>query len=163
MPRDYKIFYGENISDEVSDHVERLLKDIYDLQFRSVGIRLPRKESWDSIMNAYDGKVLMDNVISDSISFFLWLIQPPLFSDSSISFGYAEPLKGAVVSTSRMATRTLVAKEVAYYVGLVLGLKNCPESCLMNESEDFETLIQKPSTLCNSCSPKFKRLKIRYM
>ena len=33
----------------------------------------------------------------------------------------------------------------------------------MKETESFEVLIQKPSTLCNTCAVKFQRVKMRYM
>ncbi len=163
MPRDFKIFYGEKVPDEISDHIEWHLKDIYGIQFRSVGLRLPSKTAWDSEHNSFNAKRLVENLNSDSITFCLWLITDPIITDGESAYGYAEPLKGSVVSSMKMATRTLVAKEVVYFVGIVLGLKSCKENCVMNESESFEKLVQKPSTLCNSCKARFQRLKFRYM
>jgi len=163
LPRDFKIYYCEKISDEISEHVERVLKEIFALNFRNVGVRIPRHNAFDEVMNAYDVNILMRNALNDGISFFLWLIDDSLKLDNEKVFGYAEPLKGAIVSQAKMATKTLVAKEVAYFVGIVLGLKPCQNECLMATAHDFEELIKKPSTFCDSCSLQYKRLKIRYI
>ncbi len=163
MPREYKIYYCEKVTDEVSEHVERMLKDVFDIQFRSVGVRIPRQNAWDVNVKAFNAKTLLNNVLRDGITYFLWLIEEPLAADDKHVFGYAESSKGSIVSTSKMATRTLAAKEVAYQVGLVLGLNACREDCVMRYSDNFETLIKKSSTFCNTCRIKFNRLKVRYM
>jgi len=151
------------VTDEISDHVERHLDDIFDIQFRSVGIRLPSRTAWDSANNAYDAQVLIRNLDSDSLNFCMWLITSPIVVDGKSVYGYAEPLKGAIISTIKMATRTLIAKEVAHFVGIVLGLSKCTNNCVMAETESFEKLVQKSSVLCNSCKIRFQKLKIRYM
>ncbi|MFW9853398.1 MAG: hypothetical protein ACFFDS_10670, partial [Candidatus Thorarchaeota archaeon] len=97
----------------MSEHVERMLKDVFDIHFRSVGVRIPRQNAWDVDVKAFDSKMLLNNVINDGITYFLWLIEDPLAVDNKPVFGYAEASKGAIVSTSKMATRTLAAKEVA--------------------------------------------------
>ncbi len=163
MPREYKIYYCEKVPDEVSEHVERMLKDVFDIQFRSVGVRIPRQNAWDVNDKAFNAKTLLNNVLRDGITYFLWLIEEPLAVDNKSVFGYAESSKGAVVSTSKMATRTLAAKEVAFQVGIALGLNACREDCVMTFSDNFETLIKKSSTLCNICRIKFDRLKVRYL
>ena len=147
----------------MSEHVERMLRDVFDIHFRSVGVRIPRQNAWDVNVKAFNAKTLLDNVLRDGITYFLWLIEEPLAVDYKHVFGYAESSKGAIVSTSKMATRTLAAKEVTYQVGLVLGLKACREDCVMRYSDNFETLIKKSSTFCNTCRIKFNRLKVRYM
>lgn len=162
MPRDFKIFYGENIPDEITDHVQKMLQDLFGLQFRIVGIRIPRKNTWIDAHNAYDARILLNNVVSDGLTFILWLIEPPLILDNEKVFGFAETIKGAIVSISKMSTRTLAAKEAAFQVGIVLGLKECKHECLMASAKSFEDLIRKPSTLCNTCNLKYQRLKIRY-
>lgn len=163
LPRDFKIYYCERIADEVSEHIERFLSDIYQMQFRSVGVRIPRQVAWNTEKNAYDAQLLLNNAQSEGLTFFLWLIEKSLIVNNEYVFGYGETIKGTIVSTARMATRTLTAKEVAFHVGIVLGLKPCNEECLMKETESFEVLIQKPSTLCNTCAVKFQRVKMRYM
>ncbi len=163
MPRDFKIYYCETISDEVSEHVERFLSDTYQMQFRSVGVRIPRQTAWNTERNAFDAQLLLNNAQSEGLSFFLWLIEQALIVDNKYVFGYGEIIKGTIVSTARMATRTLTAKEVAFHVGIVLGLKPCDGDCLMKETDSFEALIQKPSTLCNTCTAKFQRVKMRYL
>lgn len=163
MPRDFKIYYCERISDELAEHVEHFLSDIFQMRFRSVGVRIPRQVAWNSEKNAFDANILLENAKSEGLSFFLWLVEKSLVVDNKYVYGYAETIKGTIVSTSRMATRTLVAKEVAFHVGRALGLQPCKASCLMRETESFEVLIQKPSTLCNSCTAKFQRVKMRYI
>ncbi len=163
MPRDFKIYYCEKIADEVSEHVERFLSDIYQMQFRSVGVRIPRQVAWNTERNAFDAQLLLNNAQSEGLSFFLWLIEQSLIVNTEYVFGYGETIKGTIVSTARMATRTLIAKEVAFHVGIVLGLKPCVEECLMKRTDSFEVLIQKPSTLCNICASKFQKLKMRYI
>ena len=163
MPRDFKLFYGEKVPDEISDHVERHLNDLYGINFRSVGVRIPSKSAWDTDCNCYDAKRLVQYLKSDSITFCMWLISQPIVVDKKSVYGYAEPLIGAVVSTTRMATRTLIAKEAAYFVGIVLGLTSCSNDCIMHEPDNFEELVQKSSELCNSCKIRFQKLKIRYM
>ncbi len=163
MPKDFKIYYCEKIADEISEHVENVLRDLYDLQFRSVGVHIPRVNAWDDLTNAYDVRNLLDQMVAERLSFFLWLITVPISLDQKSVFGYAEPLKGSVVSSAKMATRTLVAKAAAYFVGIVLGLSACRNECIMHSAESFEVLINKPSTLCSTCSAKYNRLKLRYM
>ena len=163
MPRDFKLFYGEKVPDEISEHVERHLNDLYDISFRSVGLRLPSKTAWDNQSNSFDAQGLIRNLNSDSLTFCMWLISQPIVVDSKSVYGYAEPLKGAIVSTTKMATRTLIAKEAAYFVGIVLGLNSCSNDCIMSEPDSFEKLVQKSSELCNSCKIRFQKLKIRYM
>ena len=162
MPRDFKIYYGENIPDEITDHVQIMLQDLFGLQFRIVGIRIPRKNAWNDTQKAYDARILLNNVVSDGLTFFLWLIEPSLILDGEKVFGFAETIKGAIISISKMSTRTLVAKEAAYQVGIVLGLKGCRSECLMLSAKSFEELIRKPSNLCKTCELKYQRLKIRY-
>ena len=162
MPRDFKIFYGENVPDEISEHVQKMLQDLYGLQFRMVGVRLPGKNAWNESARAYEAKSLLNDAIGDGITFFLWIIEPPLVVDNVKVFGYAEPIKGTIYSISKMSTRTLASKEAAFQVGLVLGLKECKNECLMSSADSFETLIQKPSNLCTSCNIQYSRLKIRY-
>ncbi|NPD88283.1 MAG: hypothetical protein HGN29_06150 [Asgard group archaeon] len=163
MPKDFKIYYCEKITDEISEHVENVLRDLFGLQFRSVGVHIPRVNAWDDHSNAYDARNLLEQMVAERLSFFLWLITVPISLDQKSIFGYAEPLKGTIVSTSKMATRTLVAKEAAYFVGIVLGLSSCRNECLMQSAENFEVLINKPSTLCSTCNAKYNRLKLRYM
>ncbi len=162
MPRDFKIYFGENIPDEITDHVQKMLQDLFGLQFRIVGIRIPRKNSWNDSQKAYDSRILLNTAVSSGLTFFLWLIEPQLILDNEKIFGFAEAIKGAIVSIAKMSTRTLVAKEAAYQVGKVLGLKECKAECLMISAKSFEDLIRKPSTLCKTCDLKYKRLKIRY-
>ena len=163
MPRDFKIFYNENVPDDIVDHVEMLLRDIYSLSFRIVGVRIPRQDCWDDSKHSFDAKALLRNMGRDSTTFFTWLIDKPLIVNQENVYGYGETLKGSIVTTSKLATKTLIAKEVAFHVGTVLGLKKCSEDCLMSVSENFERLIHKPSILCNLCKMKYQRLKIRYM
>lgn len=163
MPKDFKIYYCEKIADEISEHVENVLRDLFDLQFRSVGVHIPRVNAWDDLSNAYDVRNLLDQMVAESLSFFLWLITVPISLDKESIFGYAEPLIGSVVSSAKMATRTLVAKAAAYFVGIVLGLSSCRNECIMHYAESFEVLINKPSTLCSTCNAKYNRLKLRYM
>lgn len=163
MPRDFKIFHSENVPDDIVDHVEMLLKDIYGIAFRIVGVRIPRQNCWDVSKHSYDVKALLNDMNNDGTTFFTWVLEKPLMLNQENVYGYGEPIKGALVTTSKLATKTLIAKEVAFHVGTVLGLKNCSDECLMSVSENFERLIHKPSMLCKMCQMKFQRLKIRYM
>ncbi|MHA1198813.1 MAG: hypothetical protein ACTSQF_05600 [Candidatus Heimdallarchaeaceae archaeon] len=149
--------------DEISEHVERHLNDVFGISFRSVGLRLPSKTAWDSASNAFDAQGLIRNLNSDSLTFCMWLIAHPIVVEGKSAYGYAEPLKGAIISSTKMATRTLVAKEVVYFVGIALGLVNCKNDCVMDETDSFEKLVQKPSVLCKSCNMRFQKLKFRYM
>ncbi len=163
MLRDFKIYHSENVPDDVVDHVEILLKDIFDLSFRIVGVRIPRQDCWNDSKHSFDAKVLLSNMRRDNLSYFTLLIDKPLIVDQNNVYGYAESLKGSIVTTSKLATKTLIAKEVAFHVGRVLGLKRCSENCIMRETENFEMLIHKPSLLCKTCQIRYQRLKIRYV
>ena len=147
----------------MSEHIVNVLRDLYEIQFRSVGVRIPSVNAWEDRTMAYDARILLSNMKSDRLSFFLWLISVPLAKDDKNVYGYAEKLNGAIVSTAKMATRTLVAKEVAFQVGIVLGLSPCRNDCIMKEADNFEILINKPSTFCPTCIGKFNRLKLRYV
>ena len=162
MPRDFKIFHSENVPDDVVDHVEMLLKDTYGLPIRIVGVRIPNRNCWDDSKHSFDAKGLLQNMGGDGTTFFTWLLDSPLIVNQENVYGYGEPIKGSIVTSSKLATKTLIAKEVAFHVGIVLGLKVCINDCLMKPAENFETLIHKPSMLCKRCQALYQRLKIRY-
>lgn len=162
MAREFKIYHSENVPDDIIDHVERLLSDTFGLSFRIVGVRIPRQNCWDHSKHSFDAEALVSNMGRDSITYFTWIIDKPLIVNQKNVYGHAEPSKGSIVTTSKLATKTLIAKEVAFHVGKVLGLKPCLENCLMRESENFERLIHKPSILCKICKIRYQRLKIRY-
>lgn len=132
------------------------------MNFRIVGVRLPHHNAWHDMSNSYDAPMILQNIINEGSTFFLWIVEAPISLEGKHVYGYSELRKGSIVSISKLQRQQLAFKEAAYQLGFMIGLSDCVTDCLMNKTTDFGHLIEKASTLCQSCEAKFRRLKIRY-
>jgi len=106
--------------------------------------------------------MILQNIINEGSTFFLWIVEVPISLEGKIVYGYSELHRGAIVSVSKLQIQLLAFKEAAYQFGFMIGLNDCVTDCLMNKTTNIGHLIEKASTLCQSCEAKFRRLKIRY-
>ena len=162
MPKDFKIYLTENISDELIEKTFERLHQVFTIRFRIVGIRIPPTHAWKQEFQGFDARVLLDSVLRDGFTFFIWMVEYPIYIEDTKVFGYAEPLKGGIASIHELTYPTLITKVVAHYVGRILGLVPCQNDCLMKEPQDLHTLIQQSNNLCPSCSARFRRLQVRF-
>lgn len=82
----------------------------------------------------------------------LWLVPGDLYARGmNFVFGLAVAGRGAVVSTARMPTASMLAKEAVHEAGHVLGLEHCAHACVMRFSNDLADALRKPSTFCARC------------
>ena len=162
LPRDFKIYYSENVDDSYIDSVINKLKEVYGLNFRIVGLRIPRHEAKGVLEGTYDGRKLLQNMLLDGISLFLWIIDAPISVEGNLVYGYAKALKGAIITTNAIEYPALVAKLAIHYVGVIIGLTHCNNKCVMRNIDCFQELIDLPSTLCQTCTLRYRKIKYRF-
>ena len=162
LPRDFKIYFSEKVDDAYIDASLEKLKEIYGLNFRVVGLRIPRHNLQGLIKGAYDGRKLLEDMLSEGLSLFLWIIEQPISVETNLTYGYAEPLKGAIITTNSIEYPMLVAKLAIHYVGIIIGLMECSNECVMNRIYSFQELINLPSNLCNTCTLRYKKIRYRF-
>ncbi len=163
MPFYFKIYTCEKVPDEMLNYVVDNIKRVYYMNFRIVGVRLPHYNAWHDMSNSYDSPMILQNIINEGSTFFLWIVEVPISLEGKVVYGYAELRKGSIVSISKLQRQQLAFKEAAYQFGFMIGLSDCSKDCLMNKTTNFGHLIEKASTLCQDCEVKFRRLKIRYV
>lgn len=139
------------------------LNQTFDIRFRLVGVRIPPKETWLEKYQGYEARLLLNTVLRNGMTFFVWLVEHKILLEYKRIFGYAEPLKGGIASSAELTSDSLVAKVVAHYVGKVLGLTPCENDCLMKEASNLSSLINQSHNLCNACRVRFSRLKMRFI
>ncbi|HVQ01245.1 MAG TPA: peptidase, partial [Candidatus Thermoplasmatota archaeon] len=67
------------------------------------------------------------------------------------------PFRGALLSLYRLPTTDLKEKEAIHEVGHVMGLKHCPNRCVMRFSNSLGEAQRKPLTLCERCKQTLTR------
>jgi len=88
----------------------------------------------------------------------IWVVDGDIYYDHlTFVMGLAMYHLAGVVSTFRLESAEMVAKECAHEAGHVLGLDHCKDDCVMRFSSSIEDALQKPATLCARCRAIFNR------
>ncbi|HVQ01471.1 MAG TPA: hypothetical protein VMT57_08155, partial [Candidatus Thermoplasmatota archaeon] len=139
-PRPLEIF-SIRISDEDLQLITASLRRTYgDLLRISIGgtLALPM-QAYNPSRDQYDAEVLLDYLLTvKHKELTLWVIPEDLYArDMNFLFGLASPFRGALLSLYRLPTTDLKEKEAIHEVGHVMGLKHCPNRCVMRFSNSL--------------------------
>lgn len=156
---DLKIFYSSEIKN-IKD-LSKALSDVYKdfLNIKKVGkLNLP-KEAYNINRKQYNAEELLDTLPDDkNKALLLWIIHKDIFaSRMNFIFGLAKYLDKAVVSTYRLTSEKMIAKESIHEVGHMTGLSHCDNDCVMQFSNSLREAKKKPAVLCNKCKVKLNK------
>ena len=164
MKKTIMLYWQEECSHAVLP-AHKALTDFFPLTVISAGVKEPDFRSFDTARGQYDALYLLREIaLADrggkDVILVLWLIA------EDISFPGYDYLHGAakgnsaVVSTARTGFGENLRKEVCHEAGHMLGLKHCPNPCVMNTSPDQRRLDNKPMIFCGECSIQFLKTEL---
>ena len=104
-----------------------------------------------------DGDYLLDQLhAAHGPGLALWLVSDDTYHDGlNFVFGLAVD-REAVVSTYRLDSEELAAKEAIHEIGHLLGLAHCRQTCVMRFSNSLVEAKHKPKTLCTRCRQQLR-------
>lgn len=135
---------------------KRHLSEVARMLWRTYGMEAADGGTWPDALGPADGVDLL-------LEMGRRLPRPALLlTDVDISFGdswvmgLAHDHGTCLVSSYRIGTTGMMAKESVHEVGHLLGLGHCPRECVMHFSRTVAHAIDKPTALCHSCKSKLK-------
>jgi archaemetzincin len=154
----FDLFYTAD-SEEFKGIVSEKLKEVFGVDTRDAGAMAPYEGAYDIRRKQYDSHVLLDYLLRVMRSEnALWVLDQDIFYDNmNFVMGLAMFHMGAVVSTYRLDSAEMVAKESIHEVGHVLGLQHCRNECVMQFSNSIEAAQKKPSVPCAHCKGLLNR------
>jgi len=153
-----EIFY-ENFRSDVFRTLQKALERTYPLRV-VLGEELePPESARDEERNQYDASILLDLLSKRrKADLVLWIVDCDIFIiGMNFVFGVAYE-REAVLSTYRLPSLEMIAKEAIHEVGHLLGLDHCSNNCVMRFSNTFAEAMIKPSELCEACRRKIDEL-----
>ena len=161
MGMDIDLFYVDGCA-RFKDVVSRRLGRTFGLDVRDAGALPVYVNAWSGRRLQYDAYVLLDHLVRHMRSrTALWMVDEDIFCENvNFVFGLAMFHVSAVVSTFRLDTQAMVIKEAVHETGHVMGLQHCKNRCVMRFSNTYEDALQKPDTICESCSRALERKQI---
>lgn len=135
------------------------MKKVYGVETKKAGILSPYEGAYDIRRRQYNAHTLLDHLLRVMRSeHALWAIdQDMYYHDLNFVMGLAMFHLGAVVSTYRLDSAALVAKEAVHEAGHVLGLQHCNNDCVMQFSSTIDAAKKKPGDLCARCGSLLNR------
>ena len=149
---DVDLFYTADAG-EFREFVAKKLTETYEVRVRDRGMLPVFDRAFDPARRQFHALVLLDYlarcIVSDTA---LWVVDRDMYCGNlNFVFGLAMYHIAAVVSTFRVDTAGMVAKEAIHETGHILGLQHCPNRCVMRFSESLEDALEKPDSLCAQC------------
>ena len=154
----FDLFYTAD-AEEFKYPVAARLREVYGVDSVDRG-RLDLFEGAYNIKHRqYDAQGLLDYLIRSMTSeHALWIVDEDIYYDHlSFVMGLAMYHLAGVVSTYRLGSAEMVAKECIHEAGHVLGLDHCKNHCVMRFSSSIKDAEQKPASLCERCRDIFNR------
>ncbi len=142
--------------------VERGIRREYELTIEGKEEKEPIKIAYSSKRNQYDASLLLSSLLkSREEVLLLHVISKDIYVDEmNFIFGIAQPGRGAVLSISRLRSDELIEKEAVHEIGHVLGLRHCRNECVMQFSNTVFDAELKPTSLCDDCKRRLKRIRM---
>jgi archaemetzincin len=107
----------------------------------------------------YDAQGLLDYLMRNMTSeHAMWVVDDDIYYDGlNFVMGLAMYYLAGTVSTYRLTSARMVAKECVHEAGHVLGLDHCKNRCVMRFSSSIEDAEKKPDVLCEKCQGLLNR------
>ncbi len=154
----FDLFYTPDC-EELKDAVEMKLKEVYGADAVDRGVMDVYEGAYNTKRMQYDAQGLLGYLVRNMTSeHALWVVDRDIYYDNlNFVMGLAMYHLAGIVSTYRLASRAMVAKECVHEAGHVLGLDHCKNRCVMRFSNSIEDAEGKPDVLCEKCQGLLKR------
>jgi archaemetzincin len=154
----FDLFYTAD-SEEFKGIVARRLQEVYGAATIDRGKLDIYEGAYNARRRQYDAHALLDYLIRNmSSEHAIWLV------DGDIYYGHLNFVMGlamyhlaGVVSTYRLFSAEMVAKEAVHEAGHILGLDHCKNDCVMRFSSSIADAERKQPGLCARCRDLLKR------
>jgi archaemetzincin len=154
----FDLFYTPD-SEEFKQIVAKNLKEVYGVTVVDRGVIDVYEGAYNIKRLQYDAQGLLDYLVRSMTSeHALWIVGEDIYYDSlNFVMGLAMYHLAGVVSTYRLDSPGMVAKECVHEAGHVLGLDHCKNNCVMRFSSSIEDAVKKPNVLCARCRDLLNR------
>lgn len=155
---DVDLFYVPGC-EQFKDLVSRKIAGTFGVRVKDRGILPAYDRAYNPLRRQYDAYILLDYLVRCIVSdTAVWIVDRDMYCENlNFVFGLAMYHIAAVVSTYRVPSAEMVAKESVHEAGHVMGLQHCKNRCVMRYSESLEDALDKPSELCVSCKKALDR------
>ncbi len=152
------LFYTPDC-EEFKQTVANGLNDVYGIAVTVRGVLDVYEGAYNIKRIQYDAQGLLDYLARSMTSqYALWVVDRDIYYDNlNFVMGLAMYHLAGVVSTYRLTSPAMVAKECVHETGHVLGLDHCKNRCVMRFSNSIEDAEEKPGTLCDKCRDVLNR------
>lgn len=152
VPQPLVLWHARRLPVEPSVLVEPIAEAFPGLEVGGLHPRDPPASVREPGRGQLDADRLLAGLPGEEVGWTLWVVGEDLFAeDLAFVFGKARAGVGAVLSTHRLTSRSLVVKEAIHEVGHVVGLGHCDRSCVMAFSNSLIEAQAKPAELCQAC------------
>ncbi|MDI6897088.1 MAG: peptidase [Methanocella conradii] len=154
----FDLFYTAD-SGEFKGIVARRLQEVYGVSTVDRGKLDMYEGAYDVKRRQYDAHALLDYLIRNmSSEHALWIVDGDIYYDHlNFVMGLAMYNLAGVVSTYRLFSADMVAKEAVHEAGHILGLGHCKNDCVMRFSSSIADAERKQPGLCARCRDIFNR------
>jgi len=154
----FDLFYTAD-AEEFKHNVAHKLKEVYGVPVIDRGVLGMYEGAYHIKHRQFDAHVLLDFLIRNmSSEHALWVVDGDIYYDHlTFVMGLAMYHLAGVVSTFRLDSAEMVAKECVHEGGHVLGLDHCKGDCVMRFSSSIDDAERKPAALCLRCREIFNR------
>jgi archaemetzincin len=148
----FDLFYTPDC-EEFKEIVAKKLHEVYGVAVVDRGVMDVYEGAYNIKRMQYDAQGLLDYLVRSMMSeHALWIVDQDMYYDNlNFVMGLAMYHLAGVVSTYRLDSQKMVAKECVHEAGHVLGLDHCKNSCVMRFSNSIEDAENKPDMLCERC------------
>ena len=154
----FDLFYTADAA-EFKHIVAHKLNEVYGISTADRGVLGLYEGAYDIKHGQFDAQILLDHLIRNmSSEHAIWVVDGDIFYDHlTFVMGLAMYHLAGIVSTFRLDSAHMVAKECVHEAGHVLGLDHCREHCVMRFSSSVDDAEAKPAQLCEKCRVIFNR------
>ncbi|BAI62135.1 peptidase M54 archaemetzincin family protein [Methanocella paludicola SANAE] len=154
----FDLFYTADAA-EFKHIVARKLNEVYGVSTADRGVLDLYEGAYNIKHYQYDAQLLLDYLIRNmSSEHAIWVVDGDIYYDHlTFVMGLAMYHLAGVVSTFRLDSAEMVAKECVHEAGHVLGLDHCKDDCVMRFSSSIDDAERKPAALCGRCRAIFNR------
>lgn len=154
----FELFYTADAA-EFKPIVAEKLGDVFAISTVDGGVLELHKGAYNAWQGQYDALALLDHLIKNmTTGHAIWVVGEDIYYDHlNFVMGLAMYHVAGIVSTYRLDSAGMVAKECVHEVGHVLGLDHCKDDCVMRFSSSIDDAQRKPAALCPRCRAVFNR------